>query len=254
MPIVADGQAPYAPPATVLSIIEGFRDRGLQTPFTIEVLTRAGVSESLAPRTLQSLKLLDLVDAQGEPTQQFTDLAKAPQAEFADRLAAILHAAYQDVFKFVNLDVDDYQRVRDAFRHYKPRGQQERMVTLFLHLAHTAGLTDEILKPPRAAKAPRKNSNTYDQQKKMRKATKPQPAPGPSVTGEPAAQPEFTAGPTQPSSGQHPLIRGLIQSLPESGSEWPQRARQAWVNAALANFNLVYELPPGDREGGDRDP
>src|SRR5512146_77360 len=114
MPIVADGQAPYAPPATVLSIIQGFRDRGLQTPFTLDVLARAGVSESLGPRTLQSLKLLDLVDADGEPTQQFTDLAKAPQAEFGDRLAGILHSVYEDVFKFVNLNEDDYQRARDA--------------------------------------------------------------------------------------------------------------------------------------------
>lgn len=249
MPIIADGQAPYAPPAAVLSIIEGFRDRGLQTPFSLEVLTRAGVSESLAPRTLQALKLLDLVDSDGQPTQPFIDLAKAPQAEFAERLAAILHAAYQDVFKFVNLEVDDYQRVRDAFRHYKPRGQQERMVTLFLHLCNQAGLTEEILKPPRTAKGsggqsarPRRPQKNAD----SRATTKP------SAVTAPKMEAEFTASPT-PSSGQHPLIRGLIQSLPESGSEWPQRSRDAWVKAALANFNLVYELPPGEREGGDLD-
>jgi hypothetical protein len=250
MPIIADGQAPYAPPAAVLSIIEGFRDRGLQTPFTLEVLTRAGVSESLAPRTLQALKLLDLVDGDGEPTQQFSDLAKAPQAEFADRLATILHAAYQDVFKFVNLDVDDYQRVRDAFRHYKPRGQQERMVTLFLHLCSNAGLTEGTLKPPRAAKP--SGSSTTRPRQKPKKAKNPT-AINPSTRIAPKGEAEFTASPA-PSSGQHPLIRGLIQSLPESGSEWPQRARNAWVKAALANFDLVYELPPGDREGGDPDP
>lgn len=248
MPIIADGQAPYAPPTTVTSIIEGFRNRGLQTPFTFEVLTRAGVSESLAPRTLQSLKLLDLVDADGEPTQQFTDLAKAPQAEFGERLAAILHGVYQDVFKFVNLDEDDYQRVRDAFRHYKPRGQQERMVTLFLHLCKEAGLIDEIPKPPRTAQAGKTGPSRPRSQPRA-KVKAPTSRSG-SAASAPKMETEFTASPV-PSSGQHPLIRGLIQSLPESGSEWPARARNAWVKAALANFELVYELPPEDRKGGD---
>jgi Family of unknown function (DUF5343) len=250
MPIVADGQAPYAPPATVLSIVEGFRDRGLQTPFTLEVLNRAGVSESLGPRTLQSLKLLDLVDADGEPTQAFTGLAKAPEAEVGDRLAAILHSVYQDVFKFVNLDEDDYQRVRDAFRHYKPRGQQERMVTLFLHLCKEAGLTDEILKPPRTGKASKPATNRQRSQPQKKAAAATAPAVSRSAVPPPKPETEFTPSPT-PSSGQHPLIRGLIQSLPESGSEWPERARNAWVRAALANFELVYELPPEDRNGGD---
>jgi hypothetical protein len=250
MPIVADGQAPYAPPATVLSIVGGYRNRGLQTPFTLDVLTRAGVSESLGPRTLQALKLLDLVDADGEPTEALNDLAKAPQAEFAERLATILHNVYQDVFKFVNLNEDDYQRVRDAFRHYTPRGQQERMVTLFLHLCHEAGLTDEILKPPRSVKAskPASDQSRSQPRKKAKAPAASQDAPSP-----PKVEAEFAPSPA-PSSGQHPLIRGLIQSLPESGSEWPQRARTAWVKAALANFELVYELPPEDRKGGDPSP
>lgn len=253
MPIVADGQAPYAPPAAVLQIIQGFRDRGLQTPFTLDVLTRAGVSESLGPRTLQSLKLLDLVDAEGKPTQAFTDLAKAPQAEVQDRLATVLHSVYQDVFKFVNLDEDDYQRVRDAFRHYQPRGQQERMVTLFLHLCHEAGLTKELLKPPRTGKAPKPAASRPPKRgSDQKKASGAPPAPSNAAPAS-KVETEFTPSPP-PSSGQHPLIRGLIQSLPESGSEWPQRARNAWVKAALANFELVYELPPEDRSGGDFDP
>jgi hypothetical protein len=250
MTIVADGQAPYAPPAAVLSIIQGYRDRGLQTPFTLDVLARAGVSESLGPRTLKALKLLDLVDADGEPTAALNGLAKAPQAEFTERLATILHDVYQDVFKFVNLNEDDYQRVRDAFRHYTPRGQQDRMVTLFLHLCHEAGLVDQILKPPRNDKPSKPASNPARNQKPRKKAKTP--APSQDAPSTPKVEAEFTPSPA-PSSGQHPLIRGLIQSLPESGSEWPQRARNAWVKAALANFELVYELPPSDRNGGDPD-
>ncbi|MEO8092916.1 MAG: DUF5343 domain-containing protein [bacterium] len=246
MPITSDGQAPYAPPAAVLTVIEGFRERGLQTPFTLEVLTKAGVPESVAPRTLQALKLLDLVDGDGEPTQQFSDLARAPQSEFPDRLAAILHGAYQDVFKFVNLDEDDYQRVRDAFRHYKPRGQQERMVTLFLHLCEVAGLVDSIPKRERAARPASAKTKT-----RVRRQPRVKPAASSASDPKPqAAEIEFTPSPA-PSSGQHPLIRGLIQSLPEAGAEWPQGSREAWVKAALANFELVYELPSAEPKGGD---
>src|SRR5947208_287037 len=101
MPIHADGPAPYTAPKAVLDLISVYRSRGLQTPFTLDVLTRAGVSETLAPRTLQSLKLLDLIDENGDPTPAFVELRKAPEESFQERLAAIIHAAYAEIFSYV---------------------------------------------------------------------------------------------------------------------------------------------------------
>src|ERR1700693_349909 len=124
MPIEPDGQAPYAPTGRVITILEGYRNRGLQTPFTLDVLMRAGITEPLAPRTLRSLKALDLIDDDGQPTAAFEQLRKASSEEYKARLAAVIHAAYAEVFQYTDPATDPPEKVRDAFRHYQPVGQQ----------------------------------------------------------------------------------------------------------------------------------
>lgn len=142
MPLEAGGGAPYAPVATVLEVINRYRDRGLQTPFTVDVLTRAGVTDGLAPRTLQSLRLLDLINGEGQPTEEFERLRQAPTDEFPHRLEALIRMVYADVFQFADPSVDGPERVSDAFRQYSPAGQRGRMVTLFLGLCQEAGIVD----------------------------------------------------------------------------------------------------------------
>lgn len=63
-------------------------------------------------------------------------------------------------------------------------------------------------------------------------------------------------GPVDPSAGggapqipppvedeprMEPLIRGLIEKLPEAGSKWNLVDRAKWLNAAASNFDLMYE-------------
>lgn len=245
MAIHADAPAPYAPTAAVMDVVQGFRKRDFPTPITAEVLSRAGVPDSLAPRTLQALKLLDLLDDDGMPTEAFLDLAKAPENEFPDRLAAVLRSAYQEVFQFVEPREDGPEKVRDAFRVYKPRGQQDRMVTLFMGLCEVAGLVDETPKrkrPPRKA-APQSAAPTV----KTKNDANP-----PGKTGLPRSPiPEDFQPAPPPASGQHPFIRGLIQELPPAGAEWPLAKRERWSRAALAAFDVIYELAPEDQKGGE---
>jgi len=253
MAIKSDGPAPYAPTQTVMEIVQGFRKRDFPTPITVDVLTRAGVTDSLAPRTLQALKLLDLVNSDGMPTEQFVDLAKAPESEFPERFAAILRSAYQEVFQFVEPREDDMAKVRDAFRVYSPRGQQGRMVTLFLGLCEVAGLVEA--RPQRAhsqrkatgpnggQRAPR--TNPFTKGKGQREKNTPDPPPDRTVE-------HFQPSPP-PATGQHPFIRGLIQELPPAGAEWSEAKRQKWADAALAAFYVIYELPPDERGGGGSD-
>lgn len=247
MPIQPNGPAPYAPPSAFLGFMEAVRDKDLPTPYTTDVLVRAGVSDTLSARVLKTLKLLDLVDDENQPTDQLHDLAKAGGSEYKTRFADVLRAAYADVFQYIDPSRDPVEKIQDQFRHYTPRGQRERMVTLFLGLCE---FTD--MAPPREREAKPHSKPGSKTKAKEKKAPKAKKAPSRSTPQE-QDQVEFTPSPA-PSSGQHPLIRGLIQSLPESGSEWPQRARNAWVKAALANFELVYDLPPEDRNGGDPSP
>lgn len=243
MPVTADGPAPYAPTAAVMDVVNGSRKRDFPTPLTTEVLGRAGVPDSLAPRTLQALKLLDLLDADGEPTEAWTDLAKAPESDFPDRFGAILRSAYQEVFQFVEPREDGIEKIQDAFRVYKPRGQLSRMVTLFLGLCAEAGIVEG--KPTRKRPA-RKQQSTPS----TAPARKPKHADPPGKTGLPRSPIEEDFQPSPPpASGQHPFIRGLIQTLPEVGTPWPTEAREKWAKAALAAFDVIYELPPDDRGG-----
>lgn len=55
MPVTVDQPAPYAPASAILDLIERHRNKGLPAMVDADALGRAGVSDSLIPRTLQAL-------------------------------------------------------------------------------------------------------------------------------------------------------------------------------------------------------
>lgn len=144
MVMMANGPGAYGPAKAVISVIERFRGAGLPAVLTVESLPRVSVSESLAPRTLQSLKLLDMIDERGKPTQQFEDLRRAPTAEFKPELIDLLKSAYAPVFEVVEPANATYEQVQDAFRSFTPQGQRDRMVSLFLSLLEYAEYSDSL--------------------------------------------------------------------------------------------------------------
>jgi len=231
MAIQPSGVAPYAPTSAVLNIIDRYRNHGLAAPFTLEVLQRAGISESLAPRTLQALKLVDLVGEDGNPTEEFTDLSKARSDEYEDRLAAIIRRAYADVFSFVDPAIDPVERVEDAFRAYSPRSQRARMVSLFLGLCRAAGIADAT---PRRGPVP----PSMPRARELRPSKRPL-RPSPSGGVDRGAKPSYdlavgTVGP--------PALLGLVAQLPEPGSAWTSRQRGNFLNAITATLDMLFEV------------
>lgn len=147
MPLHPKGPAPYGPPQTIIDLLEAYRDRGLGTPFTPDVLARAGVSDGLTARVMASLRLLDLIDKEGMPTEQLLALAQARgDEEYKTALAGWLRETYSDVLNFADLEHDSPDRITEAFRGYTPAGQRSRMVTLMLGLFRYAGIIKEIPK------------------------------------------------------------------------------------------------------------
>ncbi len=242
MTIQSDGPAPYTAPKAIISLVEAYRTRGLTTPFTVDVLIKAGVSETLAPRTLNSLKLLGLIDEAGEPTPQFVDLRKAGQDDFQPRLQALLREAYAEVFSYVDPATDAHQRIRDAFRSYTPFGQQGRMVTLFLGLCEYAGLIEASAEPQGSrgrtpATAPRERTTA------ARELTTRIIQPNPRRIREARA---YGGGYEAPSPGGHQLIQGLLRELPPVGGTWQASKRDAWLELQRAVFNVLYTIEDGD--------
>ena len=232
MAIRTGSHAPYAPPATVLHVVTALRDRGLTTPITADVLLRAGISDSLVPRTLRSLQLLDLVDDDGRLTQSMDTLRKAPSADFKQQLEEHVREVYDEVFQFTDPAKDDPKRIADAFRSYEPMGQRARMVTLFLGLCEAAGIIPEGTArksaPAQSTALARKNANSK---------RPPERAKGDSQS--PASFPGFAAS-------IPPALGGILAMLPTNGTGWTQTDRDRWVDLFGRVLDFVIPLQDDD--------
>lgn len=224
MAISTANPGPYAPPSAILDIIDRYRNRGLAKPITGEVLGRAGVSDSLIPRTLQSLQLLELIDDSGNPTETLESLRRAKEPEYKDQLSAWIRGVYADVLTFVDPSQDDETAIRDAFRSYNPVGQQSRMVTLFLTLCRAAGMrTGEVAKESRPRPVSHKPNTSQSSSTRQKKNEK-----------NAAATSNF---------GQLPApIAGLLGALPPQGQGWKAAERAKFIKTFETILDFCYPL------------
>lgn len=226
MAVTSDKPAPYAPASAVIDIVTRYRNRGLIFPVTADVLARAGVSDSLIPRTLQALITLDLIKEDGNPTDTLEGIRLAPEAEYKKRLEDWLKGAYADVFAFVDPTTDDETRVRDAFRSYQPVGQQARMVTLFQGLCAAAGLTAEKPAKAKTQSPPPRNFSPLARKRLVQSATNKSGAAKTSVahTGIPAP------------------LAGLLASLPPEGGDWTKAQRDKFITTFGAVLDFCFQI------------
>lgn len=232
MPVTPDKPAPYAPTSAILALIERHRNKGLPSPVDGEVLSRAGISPSLTPRTLYALQTLDLIDDEGRPTKIFEEIRLAPEEEYKSRLAEWLHGAYADALQFVDPSKDEEIKIRDAFRSYKPIGQQDRMVTLFIGLFVAAGIATEKGRQPQR--------NTQPKIRAMPSA--PRLARAESAKGPPDPSP-FRGEAL--SSSLPPAIAGLLASLPATGDSWTKTERDRFVTTFGAVLDFCFPVAAG---------
>lgn len=224
MAVTADKPAPYAPASAIIDLIDRYRNRGLPSVITSDVLSRAGVSDSLIPRTLQALQSLDLIDDKGAATTLLEGLRRAPEGELKQRMADWLRGVYADVFMYVDPAKDPETTIRDAFRSYNPVGQQPRMVTLFLGLCAAAGITSETPSQPRPHARVAKPAASPARAPQTRTAAKQQQQAKPNTGDTPAA------------------IAGLIASLPAQGDGWTKIDRDKFVQTFSAVLDFCFPI------------
>jgi hypothetical protein len=211
-----------------LEVVNRYR-RGLPAPITGDVLVRAGISDSLTPRTLQALQLLDLIDDKGAPTATLEGLRRAPEPELQKRMADWLNSAYADVLSFIDPAKAEEGAIRDAFRNYNPVGQQPRMVTLFTGLYAAAGVrATEKVATPRAPRPPRV----------LAPRTKAAIAAA-KVNNANARKANI---PEQNSVALPPAIQGLLASLPKPGTGWTKASRDSFHGAFGTILDFCYPI------------
>ena len=227
MPVTVDQPAPYAPASALLEMVKRHRSKGLQAPIDADVLARSGISDSLIPRTLQAMRTLDLIEENGAPTEIFEGLRLAPEAEYQQRLAEWLTAAYADALAYVDPETADEVAIRDAFRKYTPTGQQDRMVTLFTGLFTAAGV-----RPERERAAPKIKAGVRPHKAVHSHTTKQL---GRSPT--PAATIVQSVAPKLP-----PALAGLLATLPHEGGSWSQPQRDKFMNAFGVLLDYTFSI------------
>jgi hypothetical protein len=81
-------------------------------------------------------------------------------------------------------------------------------------------------------------------------------APGakPATPGQPSPGPAGTAMRISSAMPHHPFIQGLLQTLPEPGTNWPETQRRQWLDTAEGIFNLIYPSDANSRDGDARQP
>jgi hypothetical protein len=136
--------APFASTDPFVKTIETYRETGLGGgSITLAILQRMSMGDEVARRVISTLRMLELIDDDGRPTQNLIDLKHASSAEYKNIFADQLREAYAPVFAVMpNPGGKTIEQVTDAFRTFKPESLRSRMVTLFLGLCEYTGIVD----------------------------------------------------------------------------------------------------------------
>jgi Family of unknown function (DUF5343) len=251
MATTSDKMAPYAPLANVIGLIRRRRDRGLPEILNADKLAQLGIPEGNISRTLQALRLLDLIDEEGRQTTSFNRLGIAKGDEYPVVLADILRRAYHDVFAVIGdnpNDATDFE-IDDAFRGYQPESQRNRIVLLFRGLCQEAGLIaggpPETHMRSRATPPNKQSSSQSNGAKKP--PSEPKEAPFGPDTDDVSNQKTGHSDTETPimSTPEYAIMKGVLSRLP-FGKKWTQAERKKWLRAVAANVDMLFELEDPD--------
>lgn len=197
MALKVSERAPYATAKTIITVLEKHRSIRLNK-IDSTLLDRIGVTESLMPRTLSSLAILDFTDDDGNPTPEFQRLPSLTDEDFKSAVADMLRSAYAPVLEIIGDPAQVSQKdIENAFRGFTPTGQIDRMVQLFIGLMAYVGLMPEPSRRKQAAPTPlsrpaTRTPNKVTPLKKPPKGAQDHPAEAPEQQPPPPKGGEYS--------------------------------------------------------------
>lgn len=201
---------PYGPPDQVIKVLERYRETGLGGgPLTTAQLTRLSMGDEVARRVLMSLKILDLVDDEGTPTDQMVALKKASSEAYKPLLAALLFDQYRDVFGVLGRDIAGKppSEIEDAFRTFRPDSLRKRQVSLFLNLCAYANIIPDFPKDKPGPRPAPEATRPAPVRRRRREILPPPPVP------QTPAPPDGRAARATLASGGHVLLSVSVDVL-----------------------------------------
>lgn len=194
-------RGPYAPLASVRKVLEAIRS-GIEGPWTSGACTSAGVTDSMVPRTLNSLEALNIVDPRGNLTEAGRALLGTSGADYIVALESIVRGAYAAVLAGVDPATASAEDIALAFDGFEPRAQQDKMIALFRGLCAECGLSS-----PRMRRTPSRE----------------------------------TGGRARALSADLSPVEAVVRQLPES-RRWTKEHRDAWVTAMTSVVDLLFKI------------
>lgn len=256
-------EAPYAPLEAMRAGIRVVTESRTAAAWDADRMSRVdGISTSIAPRVVQGLRLLRLLDRDGMPTPALDRYRRHPIRSAA--LAELLTSpkgVYAPVFERFDLSAADPEAVFAFFHNtYKPVSMTDRMVRLFYGLAHDAGLSPRV---PRVMGLPARRREVGRHELVHRedpmaipdvlRALSHEHGPGSSAQSSSsegfrkvAVVPTLTEGHV---ARLPPVVAALIAQLPNHGEKWTSEDFDWWLSmmklAAPREYGFVRQAQEG---------
>jgi hypothetical protein len=236
-----EGSTPYAPYENIERVFKRVRTHGWPPRVNAEYLDQLSIGDGLAPRVLQALKFLGVIGADGSPTDNGEFLHLASESEWPLVLQGLLRTSYAGIFRVVNPETSPRQTVRDAFRPMLPKGQQDRMTSLFLGLCALAGMDvqDRPTQRPGQGQPRKADRGATQKDRNSRAGAEREPIRVHHIQSQAGSlTTRIHAGPL------HPSLAGILQAVPELDSI---EDLDRWIESFRATFVMVKRLDKIDK-------